>query len=396
MREKVVLLSMGTRPEIIKMAPVYHALKDLPLRPLVLHTGQHEDLAWPLYDFFRIKPAFELDLKRERPSLGNLSALLIDRIDEVLGACDVQAVLVHGDTSSALMAALAAFYHKLPVGHVEAGLRSFDDHNPFPEEKNRQLIARVARWHFAPTRQAMTNLAFEGIAPHAIHTVGNTIVDATRWGMRHVLTYFSRMPTNEACRLTNLVQRAETGRLLLVTAHRRENWGAPITEIARAVRRLAETHDDLFVVWPVHPNPEVRRTVEAAMTGLAPAAADRLLLTEPLNYPQMLWLLHHAWLVLTDSGGIQEEAATVNTPVLVLREKTERPELIEAGGGLLIGANGDAIRTWVTRLMRDADRYRAMTAIENPYGDGRAAEYIAGILYHELFAAEPTSLTYAA
>lgn len=396
MRTKAVLLSMGTRPEIIKMAPVYHALREGPLRPLVLHTGQHRDLAWPLYDFFEITPDLTLDLTRERPTLGNLSALLIDQIDRLLATCDLEALLVHGDTSSALMAALAGYYYQIPVGHVEAGLRSFDAYNPFPEEKNRELIARLARWHFAPTRQAVRNLAFEGIPARHIHCVGNTVVDAAAWGLEHVLAYFSRMPSDEAERLTELVDRSERGRLLLVTAHRRENWGDPIAGIASAVRALAEAHDDLFVAWPVHPNPVVREAVEGAMAGLSPDVARRILLTPPLNYPQMLWLMHHAWLVLTDSGGIQEEAATVQTPVLVLRTTTERPELIEAGGGLLIGTDRKAIVSWVRTLMDDPERYAAMRDIENPFGDGRAAQYIANILQHQLLAAEPAPLTHAA
>jgi len=387
---------MGTRPEIIKMAPVYHALSELPLQPQVLHTGQHQDVARPIYDFFQIEPTISLDLDRERASLGNLSSLLVDKIDCVLDTCDVEAVLVHGDTSSALMAALAAFYHKIPVGHVEAGLRSHNDTNPFPEEKNRQLIARLARWHFAPTKLALRNLVFEGIRPQDIHCVGNTAVDATHWGMQHVLPYFSHLSTSEALRLGDLIHRAEAGKLLLITAHRRENWGEPIAEIARSIRQLVERHDELYAVWPVHPNPTVRQTVEAAMAYLPPSVAERILLTDPLNYPQMLWLLHHAWLVLTDSGGIQEEAATVNVPTLVLRENTERPELIESGAGLLVGTNGLAIRAWVTRLLRNNRRYNAMTTIENPFGDGQAAKHIAGIMYHQLLHKESTSLIHAA
>lgn len=396
--ERVILLAMGTRPDIIKMAPVYHALKNSPLHPLVLHTGQHEEMAWPLFEFFGIKPEISLDLRRERESLGYLTSVLADHLDRFMSGADVDAVLVHGDTSTALVTALTAFYQQIPVGHVEAGLRSHLAYDPFPEEKNRQLIARIARWHFAPTHGAVRNLVAEGISPGSVHCVGNTIVDATLWGMRHVASYFHGQGMREDCVVCDLVDRfhVDSNRLIVVTAHRRENWHQRIREVARTVRQVVETYDNVLFVWPVHPNKVVRDDVYSEMSLLDPHLASRVILSGPINYPQMLWLLKHAWLIMTDSGGVQEEAAAVRKPVLVLRNATERPELIDAGGGALVGTDRETIRAWISKLWEDESTYERMTEVENPFGDGRAAMHIADILYHELIAFEPTAAERAA
>ncbi len=396
MEKRRVVLCMGTRPEIIKMAPVYHALRGGPLEPVVLHTGQHEEMAWPLYDFFKMQPDHRLHLQRERPSLGHLSALLMDQLDGFFAGQEAAAVLVHGDTSSALMAALAAFYHKLPVGHVEAGLRSFRDYDPFPEEKNRQLIDRIANWHFAPTEGAVENLRREGITDPSIFQVGNTVVDATRWGMEHAIEYYASLSPDALDQVHEMVKQVQDGRLLVVTAHRRENWGKAIEGIAEEVRSLLESHSDLHLIWPVHLNPIVRKTVKNVMGKLAPNVEARMMLTGPLDYPQMLWLLRHAWLVLTDSGGLQEEAASLNVPVLVLRKTTERPELIEAGGGALIGTEPGTLRAWVMRLLRSEALHDRMTDIENPYGDGHSGHYIADILKNALVVEPSGTLVHAA
>ncbi len=396
--ERIVLLSMGTRPDIIKMAPVYHALKNSPLQPLVLHTGQHEEIAWPLFEFFGIEPAISLELNRKRESLGHLTSVLADHLDEVMAGVDVDAVLVHGDTSTALVSALTAFYRQIPVGHVEAGLRSHLAYDPFPEEKNRRLVAQLARWHFAPSQGAVRNLAAEGISPGSVHCVGNTIVDATLWGMRRVGAYLRGQGQREDCVVCNLVERFDMDdyRLFVVTAHRRENWHERIREIARTVRQVAETYENVVVVWPVHPNKVVRDDVYSEMSGLDPRVSSRVILSGPVNYPQMLWLLKHAWLIMTDSGGIQEEAAAVGKPVLVLRNTTERQELIDAGGGALVGTDRESIRAWIRKLWDDQNAYECMTEVENPFGDGRAAMHISDILYHELLAYEPTSAERAA
>ncbi len=379
---------MGTRPEIIKMAPVYHALADSLLRPVVLHTGQHDSIAWPLYRFFGMEPDRVLDLTRERPSLGHLNAQLLDAVDGVLSDEGAEAVLVHGDTSSALSAAMAAFYAGAPIGHVEAGLRSGNPTDPFPEEMNRTVIARLARWHFAPTRRAVRNLIGEGVQPSGVSLVGNTVVDAVHHGLG-VIGDGGWVPAGLP---DDVAAWAAGGRLALVTMHRRENWGRPIVDVAEAIAEAVAATPDLRVLWPVHPNPAVRQAVAAGVerAGLSAEAADRLRRIEPLDYPAMLWALRQSWLVLTDSGGIQEEAAALDRPVLVLRKTTERPELIEAGGGALVGASGDAVRAWLRDLTTDAEVYGTLRCETNPYGDGRAADRIADVLTRELALPQPT------
>lgn len=383
---------MGTRPEIIKMGPVYHALKEEGLDPMVLHTGQHDQMAWPLYDFFGMEPEARIDLERDRPSLGHLGGRLMDGIDALLHRNDARAVLVHGDTTSALMGALAAFYARIPIGHVEAGLRSGDSMDPFPEEMNRTLISRMARWHFAPTRRSFENLLREQVPAEAIHTVGNTVVDAAQFALRKAASHYQRPDEVDACPVAPFVERSSDGRLLLVTLHRRENWGEPIERVAATVRGLLETMPDLHVVWPVHANPVVRTSVVHELGSLHPELQSRVRLTEPLGYAQMLWVMRHAWLALTDSGGIQEEAAALSLPVLVARETTERPELIEAGGGALVGTDPSVIRAWVQTLDTNDEAYRSMRGIANPYGDGTAAAAIAGILARDLAPRQAESL----
>lgn len=376
-----VLLCMGTRPEIVKMAPVAHALAARGVPAGVLHTGQHEDMAWPLYRFFDLEPAHRLDLARAGHGLADLGARLLARLDAVLGAVRPRIVLVQGDTSSALMAALAAFYRRIPVGHVEAGLRTHTPDEPFPEEMNRCLIARIARWHFAPTLLARQNLMHEGIARSDITVTGNTVIDAVRSGVARLDAGQAGPPPGLP---GDLAARLAGRKLLLVTAHRRENWGAGITAIARAVADLLTGDDRFAAVWPVHGNPLVADAVNTALAGLAPAAAARLVLTAPLDYPALLWLLRACWLVLTDSGGIQEEACALARPVLVLREATERQALIAAGGGLLVGARRDAIVATTRALAGDAARYRTMQDCGAPFGDGHAGAAIAHLLAQEL------------
>lgn len=384
-----ILLCMGTRPEIIKMAPVYHALRASHLQPLVLHTGQHREMADPMYEFFGMRPDMNLALERQRPSLSHLSALMLDKLGHIFEASAPAAVLVHGDTSSALMAAMAAFYQQVPVGHVEAGLRSHNRYDPFPEEKNREVIGRLATWHFAPTTKAQSNLLREGVAPEDIHVVGNTIVDAVQLAtnmegaqqdaiieLRHELAALPRMLTGK--------------RLMVVTSHRRENLNGPLANIASAVRELLLESPDLVVVWPVHANPLVQQVVYRILGVLPKEAAERLFLTQPLGYAALIWLLQRAWLVLTDSGGIQEEAAALHAPILVLRETTERPELIEAGAGRLVGTNQATILHAVRELTSKAALAQSMREAVNPFGDGTTGQRIAALISHT-FAPSETS-----
>lgn len=375
-----VLLCMGTRPEIIKMAPVYHALKAGGRPVLLLHTGQHREMAAPMYEFFGMSPDISLTLVRRSDALHHLSALLLEQLGDALESVNPRAVLVHGDTSSAAMAALAAFYRQIPVGHVEAGLRSHLMYDPFPEEKNRELIARLASWHFAPTELAREHLLRENIAPSRIHMVGNTIVDAVALAAR----LLEQAPhAGQNGELAGLDAALAGRRLVLVTAHRRENLGAPLLSIAAAVRTLLDREPDLVFVWPVHANPRIQDSVAAAFAGLPASAAARLFLTAPLPYPETLDLLRRAWLTLTDSGGIQEEAACLKLPVLVLRQATERTELVDSGGALLIGTDSDAIVGAVRHLGDAPASYQAMRAGPNPFGDGHAADRIHTILFPE-------------
>jgi UDP-N-acetylglucosamine 2-epimerase len=278
------------------------------------------------------------------------------------------------------MAALAAFYQQRPVGHVEAGLRSHNEYNPFPEEKNRVLIGRLARWHFAPTQRAKENLLAEGVDPARIYVVGNSVVEAAQLGATRSESYRAQATPEEAGLLDALSGLPEGVKLVLVTVHRRENQENNIARFAEAISQLLEKHKDLVVVWPVHPNPIVKKTVYNQLKNVSNSVAQRLHLTAPLDYPVLLWVLKHSWLVLTDSGGIQEEAVSLDTPVLVLRETTERPEVIEAGAGLLVGVDKANIVSQVEDLLTNPKRYDSMCVAQNPFGDGTTAKQISDIL----------------
>lgn len=370
--KKQVLLVCGTRPEIIKMAPVYEALRaSQTLEPIVLHTGQHTDLATPLYEFFAMPPDETIDLKREDPSLSALFAALLSATSKVIAQRKPHAVLVHGDTSSSVAAALAAFNEQTPVGHVEAGLRTLDRYSPFPEEMNRSLTARLATWHYAPTEQAVQALVREGVPPQDVLMTGNTVIDAAQ----RTVARLQGGPANPFVAAHNLHNRLQGRRLVLVTAHRRENWGTGLEQIAQAVAQLLQDEPDLFFVWPLHANPAVAQAVRAELAN-HDFDATRLVLTPPLEYPTLIWLLENAWVTLTDSGGIQEEAAALGTPVLILRESTERPELLVAGGGALTGAHRADIVRWMNRLAQNPGVHQSMCNIVNPFGDGTASAQI--------------------
>lgn len=384
--QRPILISVGTRPEIIKMAPVHHALQRQGLPVAWVHTGQHREMAQPLYSFFGITPEHEVTLERRNGQLSHLNALLLEGLSAVFEQVQPRAVLVHGDTTSTLASAQAAFYQGVPVGHVEAGLRTFNHREPFPEEMNRELTARLAHWHFAPTAQAANNLRNEGVQAPAIHTVGNTAVDAALAGTARVETLLAEghavLPP-ELARLREGLEHRHW-RLVTVTAHRRENWGEGIENIARAVSDLLDAHPDLAVVWPVHGNPAVSDAVQAALGDKARTLAGRLTLCAPLEYPALLWCLHRSVLALTDSGGIQEEGAALSCPVLVLRNTTERPELIEAGAGVIVGTDRANIVQTVSRLLGDPQALQAMRDAVNPFGDGTTAQQIAAVLQHDL------------
>ncbi len=381
-----VLISVGTRPEIIKMAPLHTELTRRGVPVQWAHTRQHREMAETLYGFFGIEPEHEIELERRNGDLAHLNALLLEGLGELYARVRPSAVLVHGDTSSTLASAQAAFYLDIPVGHVEAGLRTFNAREPFPEEKNRELTARLARWHFAPTAGAVANLRREGIQPAAVHEVGNTAVDAAQASCARLEALMAQGHAVLPAPIEALRRQLAGARwrLVTVTAHRRENWGTGIRDTARAVGRLLDAHADLAVVWPVHGNPAVSDIVHAELGARAARLQGRLTLCPPLDYPAMLWCLLRSDLALTDSGGIQEEGAALSTPVLVLRNTTERPELIEAGAGLLVGTDEDQVVAVVTRLLADASALARMRQAVNPFGDGRTAGRIADVLQRDL------------
>lgn len=382
-----ILISVGTRPEIIKMAPLHAELRRRGLPVAWVHTGQHREMAQPLYEFFGIEPEHEVTLERRSGELSHLNALLLEGLAAVFEHTRPAAVLVHGDTTSTLASAQAAFYQGVPVGHVEAGLRTFNHREPFPEEMNRELTARLSRWHFSPTSRAAGNLEREGIRA-GVHVVGNTAVDAALQGTERVDALLAEGATVLPAALDPLRHGLELAkwRLITVTAHRRENWGEGIASIAQAVAQLLEAHPDVAVVWPVHGNPAVRDAVHAELAAKVPALEGRLTLCEPLDYPALLWCLHRSVLALTDSGGIQEEGAALSCPVLVLRNTTERPELIDAGAGLIVGTDRNRIVSTVSGLLAEPDGagLQRMRDATNPFGDGTTSRQIADVLQRDL------------
>ena len=379
MSQKTYLACIGTRPEIIKMAPVYRELKSRGERVLLVHTGQHEAVAQALYTFFDMQPDIVIDLQRKSSSLVHLSTALMESVDNAIQRLDPDVVMVQGDTTSAFMGAMVGYYQNRPVAHIEAGLRT-GEREPFPEEKNRELIGRLARWHFAPTRQCKYHLLGEGIEAGQIFEVGNTVIDAALWTRARVASNSfdlnAVMPEN----LSSFRRRMDSKRMILVTAHRRENWGQPIRDIAQAVAQILTAYEESVAIWPVHPNPAVRADVEAVVVRLPLYVRSRICLTEPLGYQAMISLIDSCDFTLTDSGGIQEEASAFGKPVLVARKSTERQELVSAGGARLVGTDVAAITDHAMALLTDANFYRSMQLDKSPFGDGQSARHVVDIL----------------
>ncbi len=376
---KTYLSIMGTRPEIIKMAVLHRVLKERGDRSLVLHTGQHEEMADVLYRFFDMAPDLRIDLKRSSPGLAHLTALLLENVDRVIEETQPDVVLVQGDTTSAMVGALAGYYHDKPVGHVEAGLRT-GTRDPFPEEKNREMIGRLAAWHFPPTSQSRLNLLNEGIPDERIFEVGNTVIDAALWVRDRLAA--TDWDAGEAMpdELRRFLAEHKGRHIVLITAHRRENWGEPIRGIATAVGQLLGDFPDAVAVWPVHPNPRVRADVESVVNALPRTSRSRVCLTQPLDYPALMSVLARCRFTLTDSGGIQEEASALARPVLITRTSTERQELLLAGGAKLVGTDVRQIVEQSATLLSDDAAWRAMQLPASPFGDGRSARRIADIL----------------
>jgi UDP-N-acetylglucosamine 2-epimerase (non-hydrolysing) len=368
-----VLAVFGTRPEAIKIAPVIRALEALPVLDVrVAVTGQHRQMLDQALDVFELAPDHDLNLMTPGQTLPELTSRLLCALDPLLDAEAPAAVIVHGDTTTAMATALAAFYRQIPVGHVEAGLRTSERYAPFPEEINRRLISALATWHFAPTQTGREALLREGIAEDDILVTGNTVIDALYYTLAHSRPRLAEIP-------------APGRRLLLVTAHRRENFGAPFEALCRAILRVAEGYPDLEVCYPVHLNPHVRRTVEQVLAG-----HPRIRLLEPLDYIAFAHLLARAHIVLTDSGGVQEEGPALGKPVLVMRDVTERPEAIDAGVVELVGTDEERIVARLRRLLDDPAAYAGMARAVSPYGDGHASERIAAFLTQRLAPAYET------
>ena len=357
-----VLCVMGTRPEAIKMAPVILALKKEPWANVrVLATAQHRHMLDQVNVFFGIAPDIDLNIMRPNQALTTLTARLLLELDGVLQAEKPDAVLVQGDTTTVMTVALACFYHRIPIGHVEGGLRTWDMQNPFPEEANRVIAGKFARWHFAPTDGSRQNLLKEGVPDKDIIVTGNTVIDALLMTAAKDLTL--DVPLDPA------------KRLVLVTSHRRENFGEPFRNICRALRTLAQNNPELQFLYPVHPNPNVK-DVAYEFLGELP----NFQLCEPLDYAPFIAAMKRAYIILTDSGGVQEEAPALGKPVLVLRDETERPEAVDQGVVKLVGPNYESIVKEAQRLLDDDDAYRSMARGVSPYGDGRAAERIVKVL----------------
>ena len=349
-----ILFISGTRPEIIKLAPLYHAMQKTPWADVQwLHTGQHAEMAAQILACFDISP--DIFLTRQGETLLDFSTACRAQLEKVMMQQAWSLVVVQGDTESAFLGALAGFYHGVPVAHIEAGLRTYNLNRPFPEEGLRQMLSRISKYHFAPTAGAQANLLAEGISDADITVTGNTVIDAQHW----------------VCSAKGIQRKVNDQGHVLVTVHRRENWGDDVEEICHAVSDIAAQHPTLKVLFPVHLNPIIQAPVHRILGKL-----DNVILTQPLDYLQMQQALVDAWLVLTDSGGLQEEAPTFGVPVLVLRDETERPEAVAAGCAAVIGARRKNIVNAVKRLLTDGLAYRRMQQAGNPFGDGSASQQI--------------------
>lgn len=365
---KRIAVLFGTRPEAIKLAPVILALQRRHLEPMVICTGQHRELVDDVLRRFEIDVDEDLNLMKPGQSLDYLLARTIGGVSEILSRRSIGAVIVQGDTTSTLGGSLAAFHRGVPVAHVEAGLRSHDMQRPFPEEMNRRVTSLIARWHFAPTREAAENLRAEGIS-HGVHVTGNTVVDALR--------QFTSSPLQHPPALDRFV--ADTP-FILATSHRRESWGAPIGEVAAALADVLDLEPFMKLVFVTHPNRRARDPVEAALDG-----QSRALVLDAIDYPSFIGILRGAMVAVTDSGGVQEEGPTLGIPVLVTRAVTERPEGVTAGAVRLVGTDREVVRDAVLELVRDQSaRHQMAGAGRRVYGDGQAAERIASVLMREV------------
>ncbi len=364
---KKILTVFGTRPEAIKMAPLVKALKKEAWNSRVCVTAQHREMLNQVLNLFEITPDYDLDIMKSSQDLFDVTIRILDKIKDVLRDYKPDMVLVHGDTTTTFVTSLAAFYEQIPVGHVEAGLRTGNLYSPWPEEANRKLTGCLTKIHFAPTERSRQNLLQEGIDPLTIKVTGNTVIDALQWVMTK-LEHSERESTQLADQFSFL----EHGkRMILVTGHRRESFGDGFENICKALKAIALKYSDCQIVYPVHLNPNVREPVHRLLANI-----QNIYLTEPLDYLPFVYMMNRAYLILTDSGGIQEEAPSLGKPVLVMRNNTERPEALEAGTVKLVGTHVETIVNAIDELMQNNESYQSMLKAINPYGDGLACKRI--------------------
>ena len=360
---KKVMLVFGTRPEAIKMCPLVNELKTRKgIETIVCVTGQHRQMLDQVLEAFQVEPDYDLSIMKDRQTLFDVTTNILNRIKAVLEEMQPDMVLVHGDTSTTFVTALACFYLQIPVGHVEAGLRTYNIYSPYPEEFNRQAVSIISAYNFAPTELSKENLLREGKNPDTIYVTGNTAIDALKTTVREDYTHPD-------------LEWAKGSRLIMITAHRRENLGEPMKHMFRAIRRVCDEHPDIKAIYPIHMNPVVREIADSIL-----GDDERIRIIEPLDVLDFHNFLSRSYLILTDSGGIQEEAPSLGKPVLVMRDTTERPEGIKAGTLKLVGTDEEVIYQNFKQLLEDEEAYRAMSTASNPYGDGFACKRIADIL----------------
>jgi UDP-N-acetylglucosamine 2-epimerase (non-hydrolysing) len=377
MNKKKIILVFGTRPEAIKVAPLVHALKAEPdnFSVKVCVTSQHREMLDQVLNIFAIKPDIDLNLMKKNQDLSNLTSIILTKMRNVFIKHRPDIVLVHGDTTTTLATAMAAFYESIKVGHIEAGLRTYNLNAPFPEEFNRQITSKIAKWHFAPTKLSQKNLISEGVDKSSIEVTGNTVIDALKWVLNRIDKNCNKKKNLVKNLSSNLPFDWQKENFILITAHRRENFGKTFLKICSAIRELALKYPKIHFVYPVHLNPNVNKSVYENLSDF-----KNIHLICHQEYETFVYLLKHAYLVLTDSGGIQEEAPSLGKPVLVMREVTERPEAVKAGTVKLVGSSNQSIISGVSRLLDDKKYYQIMSRAHNPYGDGLACKRIVDVL----------------
>lgn len=365
-----IAIVFGTRPEAIKMAPIVKECEKRNINFITIVTAQHREMLDQKLEVFNIEPHYDLDIMQANQDLFYVTSSVLNQIKPIFLKEKPDIVLVQGDTTTTFATSLAAFYLKIPVGHVEAGLRTYNKHNPFPEEINRQLTTRLTDFHFAPTEWSKQNLINEGIGESKIFVTGNTVIDA----LLMIVDPNYKFTNNELGKIDFLNRK-----IILLTSHRRENFGEPMRQIFLACKHIIDTNPNVELIYPVHPNPNVQKVANEVLLGM-----ERIHLVEPLDYRPFVQLMNKCYLILTDSGGIQEEAPTLGKPVLVLRKTTERPEAIEAGTAKLVGTEKENIIKHVQHLLSDSNAYQEMSTKANPYGDGQAAKKIIDIILQNL------------